>query len=73
MSQALPGQHLCQHHQGNHSHYAPDNCVICRAEQLAARLTHFGDYCNDLDDLIPEPAEIKRLANELLTLIREQR
>jgi len=30
VSEALPGEHLCLTHQGNHSHYATENCRICR-------------------------------------------
>jgi len=30
MTKALPGEHLCAAHQGNHSHYAGHNCVICK-------------------------------------------
>lgn len=30
MSRALPGVHLCKAHQGNHSHYAEENCLVCR-------------------------------------------
>ena len=29
MSQALPGQHYCLTHQGNHSHYDTTNCTVC--------------------------------------------
>jgi len=39
MTKALPGEHLCATHQGNHSHYAEHNCVICKltAENAALR------------------------------------
>lgn len=30
MSRALPGEHYCAKHQGNHSHYDPRNCTVCR-------------------------------------------
>ncbi len=30
MTKALPGEHLCVAHQGNHSHYAEHNCTICK-------------------------------------------
>lgn len=33
MSKALPGEHLCADHQGNHSHYDRLNCVICHLER----------------------------------------
>lgn len=28
--EALPGTHLCGKHQGNTSHYSPDNCDMCK-------------------------------------------
>jgi hypothetical protein len=31
MSDALPGRHYCEEHQGNHSHYASENCDLCKA------------------------------------------
>lgn len=31
MSSALPGQHYCLEHQGNHSHYDKRNCSLCMA------------------------------------------
>jgi hypothetical protein len=30
---ALPGEHYCLEHQGNHSHYAPHNCTVCRLKK----------------------------------------
>jgi hypothetical protein len=33
MSTALPGEHLCFKHQGNHSHYAEENCTICTLQK----------------------------------------
>lgn len=30
MSTALPGEHYCFLHQGNHSHYATHNCTVCK-------------------------------------------
>lgn len=30
MSQPLPGMHYCKEHQGNHSHYAEQNCEVCK-------------------------------------------
>ena len=30
MSKALPGEHYCLAHQGNHSHYDEKNCTVCR-------------------------------------------
>lgn len=42
MSKALPGEHYCAGHQGNHSHYAPHNCTVCtqatEIERLRAEL-----------------------------------
>jgi hypothetical protein len=39
MTPALPGEHLCVAHQGNHSHYAEHNCVICKLTAENAKLT----------------------------------
>ncbi len=39
MSQALPGEHLCLKHQGNHSHYAEENCTICTLERKVLALS----------------------------------
>ena len=39
MSQALPGTHLCLAHQGNHSHYAPHNCEICKLQEQVETAT----------------------------------
>lgn len=37
MSQPLSGEHYCLKHQGNHSHYAEHNCIVCKLEkELAA-------------------------------------
>lgn len=39
MSPALIGEHYCVKHQGNHSHYAEHNCVVCNLRaQLAAAI-----------------------------------
>jgi hypothetical protein len=32
LSKALPGEHYCKAHQGNTSHYHPDNCTVCRLQ-----------------------------------------
>lgn len=50
MSEALPGEHLCNDHQGNHSHYNPKNCTVCRLQA-------------DLDDALAraEAAEAREL------------
>lgn len=37
MGKALPGENYCLAHQGNHSHYAEDNCTVCK---LKRRLYH---------------------------------
>ena len=45
MSKALPGEHYCKNHQGNHSHYAPHNCTVCtqatEIERLRAELAEW--------------------------------
>lgn len=33
MSRALKGSHYCIRHQGNHSHYAEDNCEVCTLQR----------------------------------------
>lgn len=38
MSQALPGVHLCKKHQGNHSHYANENCLVCKMAVIIKEL-----------------------------------
>jgi hypothetical protein len=38
MSKALPGEHYCLLHQGNHSHYATHNCTVCKLQALAHRV-----------------------------------
>lgn len=35
---ALPGNHYCLAHQGNHSHYADHNCDLCKVEAHIAAL-----------------------------------
>lgn len=30
---ALKGEHLCEEHQGNTSHYAKENCTICKLQK----------------------------------------
>lgn len=32
MGKGLPGEHFCEAHQGNHSHYDPKNCTVCRLQ-----------------------------------------
>lgn len=36
MSEALPDGHYCLEHQGNHSHYSKENCVVCRQNATIA-------------------------------------
>jgi len=38
MSKALPGMHYCEKHQGNHSHYADTNCLVCRSLKVIDQL-----------------------------------
>jgi hypothetical protein len=35
---ALEGEHLCLEHQGNHSHYDPTNCTMCKLKAENANL-----------------------------------
>jgi hypothetical protein len=50
MSEALPGSHYCEKHQGNHSHYAPENCDLCRARAENAALAERADLTRQLWD-----------------------
>ena len=38
MSNTLPGEHYCVEHQGNHSHYDPKNCPVCKLQAENERL-----------------------------------
>lgn len=38
MSEALPGNHYCVAHQGNHSHYDAHNCDLCKALAMIDKL-----------------------------------
>jgi hypothetical protein len=38
MSKALPGENYCLTHQGNHSHYDPINCTVCKMEKRIEEL-----------------------------------
>lgn len=49
MRQALPGQHYCLPHQGNHSHYDPINCTVCKLEKQVEELE---DRIQDLHEQI---------------------
>jgi hypothetical protein len=64
MSQALPGTHLCKEHQGNHSHYAPENCELCQAQaeiellrEENARLRALVEFEPDLEDALAAKEE----------------
>lgn len=35
---ALLGEHYCESHQGNHSHYDPSNCRVCKLEKEVQEL-----------------------------------
>ena len=38
---ALSGEHYCERHQGNHSHYAEHNCAVCKAVDIIEALYSF--------------------------------
>jgi hypothetical protein len=38
MGRALPGEHYCLKHQGNHSHYDEINCTVCKLQVENAQL-----------------------------------
>jgi len=38
MNNPLSGEHYCEQHQGNHSHYAQHNCKVCKQQAEISRL-----------------------------------
>jgi hypothetical protein len=81
MSDALPGRHYCEEHQGNHSHYASENCDLCKAlaalreakldaeadtvHHLMAK-TGGGTYSGAMQDIINrQDAQIENLKGQL--------
>lgn len=54
MSQALEGGHYCEKHQGNRSHYAEHNCIVCK---LQAALAPQAEKVRKLEE--QEPVAIK--------------
>lgn len=50
MSQALPGEHYCREHQGNHSHYDPKNCTVCKLQAKLRKLEV--EYGNGLPSVL---------------------
>lgn len=58
MSRALPGEHLCRVHQGNHSHYSTENCAICKLK-------------TDLADREAVIAKRKAEIEQLLNMVRQ--
>jgi len=55
MSTALPGMHYCLTHQGNHSHYALDNCTVCQLIALGNKLAEVAALAKQYD----MPKELK--------------
>ncbi|MFA5135303.1 MAG: hypothetical protein WC505_05995 [Patescibacteria group bacterium] len=52
MKSALPGNHYCAKHQGNTSHYAEQNCDLCKAEAEAKHQRELAEsYKNDAEVL----------------------
>lgn len=48
MSSALPGSHFCINHQGNHSHYAKENCEVCTLQkEISALRKKIADALSD--------------------------
>lgn len=65
MSEALPGEHLCAAHQGNTSHYDPQNCTICRLQRENADIkAGLAEAVRLLRGVIRERDEAKALASE---------
>lgn len=48
MSKALPGEHYCLLHQGNHSHYATHNCTVCNLRNLAERVARLNPNVGEI-------------------------
>lgn len=50
MSDPLPGEHYCEEHQGNHSHYAATNCTVCKLHialvEVRRLLDHSARICD---------------------------
>lgn len=74
MSDALPGEHYCEKHQGNHSHYDESNCTVCKLEELVEALgdTHdefLDDATHAVNNLCKKPLESEQLTalNTVLT------
>ena len=67
MSSALPGEHYCAEHQGNHSHYTEKNCTVCRLraenERLQSLLT--AEVCESGRTIVRLQEDSERLRTEL--------
>jgi hypothetical protein len=64
MSRALPGTHLCLAHQGNHSHYAPHNCEICKLEAQRDKLLKMLNAYQSAWDAKDLKAQLMRISAE---------
>lgn len=65
MSSALPGMNYCEDHQGNHSHYAKHNCVVCTLiAALEAAHAHL-EYCGYGDSWERECAVEEKLDQKI--------
>lgn len=63
VSKALPGEHYCLEHQGNHSHYAPHNCTVC---QLQEKLDRANSIIGVMEAELTEKSELLKESADLL-------
>ena len=54
MSQALPGEHYCEKHQGNHAHYAEQNCTVCQLRTLLKLAQNLRPLLLKTQGVVPE-------------------
>lgn len=75
MREALEGQHYCKKHQGNHSHYAEENCALCKAkaqaDALAEALRELAELAERCDGWESFPSHGLELAQAALAAYKE--
>lgn len=69
MSKALEGMPYCKEHQGNYSHYAAENCEVCRLRAEVASLSRIETEAFDMLSLYGVPkGRAKNVANGIEVL-----
>jgi hypothetical protein len=48
---ALTGEHFCKEHQGNSSHYAKENCALCKLQKKYKRVQKVLEELSHADSL----------------------